>query len=161
MTETLETVKAFVRADNTVTIVCPSCKMPKNVSVASYKNKGHFLKVRCPCGKAFRVHLDFRQFYRKETELPGTYKCIRPPGGGGGTMTVNDISKGGVSLHVSGAHNLQIGNVLTIFFDLNDKKKTRLQKEVSIMSMNGNMVGCRFSDNQLYEKELGFYLQGG
>lgn len=76
-------------------------------------------------------------------------------------MTVKDISQGGVSLHVSGTNNLQVGNVLTIYFDLEDKKKTHLKKEVSILSIQGNMLGCRFSDNQLYEKELGFYLQGG
>jgi len=160
MAEPLETIKSFVRKDNTATIVCPSCNMPRNVAVGSYKDKSHFLKVRCPCGEVFRVHLDFRQFYRKATELPGTYRCIKPPGGDSGIMTVKDISQGGVGIHVSGFHTLQVGYILSLSFNLDDRKNTPLTKEVHIQSVLNNVIGCRFAGNQLYEKELGFYLQG-
>jgi len=156
----METVKAFVRADNSVTITCPQCNMPKNASVGSFKDKCHYLKVKCPCSTVFRVHLDFRQHYRKPTELSGTYKCIKPAGMGGGTIIVKDISIGGIGFAVTGPHNISKGQVLILNFTLDDKKKTALKKKVIVQSVSNDFIGCHFSDNQLFEKALGFYLQG-
>ena len=158
MTEPVETVKIFVRPDDTVTIVCPSCKMPKNASVGSYKDKCHYLKVRCSCGTVFRVHLDFRQHYRKSTDLPGLFKSIKPVGLGGG-IQIKDISQSGIGFSVEGTHFFEPGYKLSISFELDDKRKTKLVKEVVVMKVEGNFVGCRFVETQAYEKELGFYLQ--
>lgn len=158
MTETVQTVKAFVRPDNTVTIVCPSCKMPKNVSVASFRNKSHYLKVRCPCDTVFRVHLDFRQHYRKPTELPGIYKSIDPPGSGG-TIEIRDISISGLGFVIKGTNLVEKGNVLRVSFELDDKRKTKLEKKVVVQSVTDGFVGCKFVGEQAYEKELGFYLK--
>ena len=159
MTETLETVKAFVRDDDTVTIVCPACKMPKNLSATTFKNKTHYLKVRCPCEKVFRVHLDFRQFYRKPTDLPGMYKTLNPAGHGGGVIHIKNISKGGLGFTVSGVNTIEVGHRLEISFQLDDKKQTALKKEVLVQSVTENFVGSRFTKGQAYEKEIGFYLQ--
>jgi hypothetical protein len=160
MTESIETIKAFVREDDTVTIVCPSCKMPKDVSVTPYKDKTHFLKVRCRCETVFRVHLDFRRFYRKETDLPGIYRTLKPAGHGSGTIRIKDISQGGLGFSVDGVNTIDIGHQLLVTFELDDKRRTALRKEVIVQSVSGNLVGCRFSANQPYEKELGFYLKG-
>lgn len=158
MTENIITTKAFVRPDSTVTIVCPSCKMPKNVSVASFRNKTHYLKVRCPCGTVFRVHLDFRQHYRKPTELPGIYKSISPSGHGG-SITVKDVSQSGLGFVVVGTNFIEKGDKLKVSFDLDDKRKTHLDKKVVVQSVTDGFVGCKFIDEQAYEKELGFYLK--
>lgn len=155
----METIKAFVRADNTVTLVCPVCSKPKTISVASFKGKCHFLKVRCPCENVFRVHLDFRQHYRKSSNLPGKYLCLKPVGLGGGMMTVTDISQGGVGLTLHKIHELQIGCLLDISFNLDDRKKTLIKKKAVVRSINGNFIGCQFVDKNLYEKEIGFYLK--
>lgn len=155
----METVKAFVRQDDSVTIVCPACKLPKNVSVASFKNKTHYLKVRCPCDNVFRVHLDFRQFYRKSTDLRGMYKTLKPAGFGGGVIHIKNISQGGLGFTVSGVNTIEIGHRLQISFQLDDKKRTSLKKEVVVQSVTENFIGCRFISEQAYEKELGFYLK--
>ena len=156
----METVKAFVREDDTATIICPACKLPKNVSVASYKNKSPELKVRCNCNNVFKVYLDFRRFYRKATDLPGRYKTLNPRGHGGGEIHVVNISKGGLGFTVSGMNTIEKDHRLEVSFELDDKRMTRLQKEVVVQSVSGDFVGCRFSSNQAYEKELGFYLTG-
>ena len=156
----METVKAFVREDDTVTIACPACRMTKNISVASYKNKTPELKVRCTCNNIFKVYLDFRRFYRKSTDLPGRYKTLNPRGHGGGEIHIVNISKGGLGFTVSGMNTIEKDHRLEVSFELDDKKKTRLQKEVVVQSVSGDFVGCRFSSNQAYEKELGFYLTG-
>lgn len=155
----METIKTFVREDNITTIACPSCKKTKNTSVASFKNKCHFLKVRCPCKNVFKVQLDFRQYYRKPTDLPGTYVCTKPAGLGGGRMTVEDISLGGVGMLVNETHELKVGCILKLTFTLDDRKKTPLKKQVIIRSIKGNFIGCEFTDKDLYEKQLGFYLK--
>jgi hypothetical protein len=155
----METTRVFVRPDNTATLVCPACSRPKNISVASYRDKCHFLKVRCPCGNVFRIQLDFRQHYRKTTQLPGTYVCLRPAGIGGGRMTVSDLSQGGAGLTVDERHDLQIGCLLDLTFHLDDRKRTKLRKKAVVRSIKGNFVGCQFTDKELYEKEIGFYLK--
>ena len=155
----METVKAFVRQDDTVTIVCPACKYPKNVSVGSFKNKTHYLKVRCPCENVFRVHLDFRQFYRKPTDLPGMYKTLKPLGHGGGVIKIKNISQGGIGFTVSGTNTIEVGHRLMISFQLDDKKKTALNKEVVVQSVSDDFIGCCFESDQAYEKEIGFYLK--
>lgn len=159
MTEsTMQTVKAFVRPDFTVTIVCPSCKMPKTVSVSSFKNKTHYLKVRCPCETVFRVHLDFRQHYRKPTDLPGMYKSLKPTGSGG-TIEVKDISISGLGFVIKGTNLVEEGHLLKVSFELDDKKKTKLEKKVVVQSITNGFIGCKFVEEQAYEKELGFYLK--
>lgn len=158
MTESIETIKAFVRADNTVTIVCPGCKMPKNANVGSFRDKCHYLKVRCPCENVFRVHLDFRQHYRKPVDLQGMFKSIKPPGMGG-EIKIKDISQSGLGFMITGTHFIDKGNTLSVSFTLDDKKETKLVKEVVVQSIDGNFVGCRFVERQAYEKELGFYLK--
>jgi hypothetical protein len=159
MTEEMETIKAFVRDDNTVTIVCPNCSMPKNVSVAAFKNKCHFMRVRCPCQTIFRVQLDFRRHYRKPVDLPGIFKSIKPQGMNG-EMQIKDISQGGVGFTVPDVHFLDKGHVLTLTFSLDDKKQTRLVKEVVVTSVDKNFIGCSFVEKQAFNKELGFYLKG-
>lgn len=154
----METIKAFVRANDTVTIVCTACNMPKNAAVGAFRNKSHDLKVRCPCGNVFMVHLDFRQHYRKLTDLPGTFRSINPSGMGG-DMKVKDVSISGVGITISSVHTLEKGNTLILDFTLDDKKKTKLTKEVVVQSVEGKMIGCRFVERQAYNKELGFYLK--
>lgn len=155
----METVKIFVRPDHTVTIVCPSCSRVKNASVGAYKDKCHNIKVRCSCGTQFMVHLDFRRYFRKSTDLFGYYRIIKPPGRGFGEINVKDISLGGIGFTVSGINRIEIGQTLSLDFTLDDKKKTRLKKEVIVQSIVGDFIGSRFSDNELFEKELGFYLR--
>lgn len=155
----METVKAFVRENDTATIVCPNCSIPKNVAVGSFRNKNHLLKVRCPCGTVFKVHLDFRQHYRKPTDLPGFYKTLKPSGLGSGAITIKNISFGGLGFTVSGVNNLKKGHKLLISFQLDDKKNTPLKKEVVVQSVSDNFIGCKFVETQAYEKALGFYLK--
>lgn len=153
----METVKAFVRANETVTIVCPVCKTPKNAAVGAFRHKSHYLKVRCSCDTVFTVHLDFRQHYRKQTDLPGTFRSINPPGMSG-DIHIKDISVSGVGFTVTGVQYLEKGHTLALTFTLDDKKKTKLIKEVVVQSVLQDCVGCRFVETKAYEKELGFYL---
>ena len=56
-------------------------------------------------------------------------------------------------------HNLKIGQKALIDFVLDNNKSTRLSKEVEIRSVTDNYIGCQFVSHQVFEKDLGFYLQ--
>lgn len=155
----MNTVKIFVRPDNTATFICPECNAASRASVARYLHKKHFLKIRCKCGTPFAVQLDFRRFYRKTTRLPGTYRVIDPPGAGGGVIQIHNISQNGLGFLVSGIHSMKIGHTVELEFNLNDKHMTKLNKKAIIRLIEKNYIGCQFIDEQEVEKALGFYLR--
>jgi len=152
-------VKVFVRPDNTVTIICPSCNSAKQASVEPYRHKKHTLKVRCKCNTIFAVQLDFRRHYRKQTKLTGTYRVIDPPRAGDGVIHIRNISRSGIGFTVSGGHKMQKGQTVHLEFHDNDKHQTKLTKKARIRLIDNNYIGCQFIDQDLIEKALGFYLQ--
>ena len=154
----MDTIKAFVRPDNTVTIICPVCKTTKQVSAAPYLDKKHFIKIRCACDAIFTVQFDFRRHYRKQISLRGTYRLLDPPGTGGGVIHIRNISRSGIGFTVSGLHNMQKKQTIQLEFRLNDKNLTKLTKQATIQTVNNNFIGCRFVEQYLIEKALRFYL---
>ncbi|RUM34181.1 MAG: hypothetical protein DSY58_08365, partial [Desulfobulbus sp.] len=128
-------------------------------SVASFLHKKHLLRTRCKCGEQFIIQLDFRKHYRKTTRLPGTYRIVKPAGGGGGVIHIQNISLGGIGFTVSGVHNLQKKQILQIDFRLNDKNQSKLTKQAEVCIINKNTIGCKFLDSQPMERSLGFFLR--
>ncbi len=157
-TENMPTNTAYVRANNTATIVCPACGARKNINTLQLKGKRHTVKVRCRCNVVFDIQIDFRHSYRKPISLPGTYTILRD-GQGGGVIHIRNISTGGIGFTVSGIHQLKKGQVLGIEFQLNDKNQTTIRKKTVIVSVNKNQIGCRFSASEETGKALGFFLQ--
>ncbi|PIE64340.1 MAG: hypothetical protein CSA26_08840 [Desulfobacterales bacterium] len=154
----LETNKSFVSHQGRATIRCPHCKNIKQVNVSRLRGKKHRVKLRCSCGSTSLIQLDFRQNYRKKTNLKGTYH-LKSAIGSGRAMII-DLSKNGIGFTVSGdIHIIQPGQKAVIDFVLDNRKKTRLKKEVIIRSVNRNRVGGEFSGLQPFEKDFGFYLQ--
>lgn len=157
MTNKNSTDKAFVREDNKATIVCPECNMAKSVSVTAFRHKQHTVKIRCGCGHVFKLQLEFRKHFRKDTDLKGTYK-MDPPATGGGQTTVVNLSLSGACFEVKGIHDLKVGQKGSLVFTLDNRKETILYKQVTVKSVKGNLIGCEFVEDQAYMKELGFYL---
>ncbi len=155
----METVKTYVRQDNTATIICPACNKAKNVSIKASLRDKHRLKVRCGCGEIFLVQLDFRKHYRKDVNLVGTYLTTRPPGNGGGTVQITNLSFEGIGFEVPGPHRLQPGQQLEIEFRLDDRQHSLLKKEAIVRLVEGHYIGCQFINQQAIEKALGFYLK--
>ncbi len=152
-------VRAFVCGDNTATIVCPACNKARTVSAEPYRNTKKLIKVRCTCGETFSLRLDFRDHYRKETSLPGTYSITTPGKVGGGVIHIRNISREGIGFTVTGLHHLEKGLELTLKFSLDDKKKTKLEKKAIVRLVEKNYIGCKFVATAAEEKALGFYLR--
>jgi PilZ domain. len=148
-----------VRADDTATLVCPSCNSIQHFSATKYRHARHTLTVRCRCATPFSVLLNFRRHFRKPTNLNGTYEIIGRNGTGGGLIQVNNLSRGGAGFSVSGRHHIAPGQNILIEFHLNDKKKTMVKKEAVVRSVQQNSIGCEFKENTDLDKNLGFFLQ--
>lgn len=156
--ETIE--KAFVSDDGKTTIVCPNCSSVKIVTTGQYRERQHRLKVRCSCSHVFVVNLDFRQCFRKNTNLTGIYN-LHPPAVGGGMVQIKNLSLIGVAFEITGNHSIEPGQKGRIELTLDNRRKTRLVREFIVRNVRGNSIGCEFRKDQAFEKELGFYLRFG
>jgi len=151
--------KAFVRADGSTTIICPKCRMAKNVPALQFKGKKHLLKVRCPCNETFEVQLDFRHHYRKETEFSAKISFFDTPADGKFNVRLTDISLSGIGFTTNSPNLLKVGLDLVVEFNLDDKKKTFIKKKITVRNIREQAIGCEFTGNEAFEKRLGFYLQ--
>ena len=82
------------------------------------------------------------------------------PAIGYGHMHVTNISSGGLQFTTPGSHihNIKIGDQARITFTLDDRKQTKIDKQVIVQSINGNIIGCRFAATESLEQGLRFYL---
>ncbi len=160
--KTLDTVRSFVSADDVAAITCPACKTTRHVSITKYKNERHTIKVRCGCKHPFIVHLDFRQHYRKETNLEGRYYML-PPAVGKGRLIILNVSKSGVGFSIGvkirGHHTIRPKQKMNIIFTLDNKKGTTIEKKIIVKIVNDTYIGGEFVDIRAFEKDLGFYLR--
>ncbi|MBT8362419.1 MAG: PilZ domain-containing protein [Desulfobacterales bacterium] len=149
--------KSFVRADAKAVITCMACNKVDQISVENLPLRKINLKVKCSCSHLYKVTLDYRQSFRKSTNLMGAY-TIHQPGIFERIAVIRNISLGGICLEVEDGHKIRSGQQGFIDFILDDKKKTRIRKEFSVRTVAGKNIGCKFKNSALYEKELGFYL---
>lgn len=155
----MKTVNAPIKPDNTAAITCPTCNKMINMRASSLQQGGRrSFRAKCSCKSVFRVQLDSRKYYRKSVNLQGNYMIIMG-GQGGGTMSIDNISMGGVGFTVSGAHQLKTGQSLKLDFELNDKHRTTISKKVKVKSVNENAIGCEYARGETVNKALGFFLR--
>ncbi len=150
--------RAFVNQNDRTTIICPQCSKAKEILVKDFRHKHHQITVRCTCNHVFKLQLEFRRYYRKETALEGTYDAF-PPAVGGGKLRILDISLNGAKFEVYGRHDLKEGTQGKLAFTLDDRHNTVLMRNAVVKTVQGNVIGCEFTDNKAFEKDLGFYLR--
>ncbi|MGM0656080.1 MAG: PilZ domain-containing protein [Thermodesulfobacteriota bacterium] len=154
------TTKASINSDNTVTLSCPRCKKSRDLHVSRFKGQRD-VSVKCPCGNAWSVQLDYRQSYRKKTEMKGTYRFISEDKkhGDAGLMTVIDLSHNGVRMKfMDFPFALEVGNLLNIKFNLDDKNHSLVNRDVVVKNIHPPYVGARFHRKSDEDNIIGFYL---
>lgn len=156
-----------VNNDNLAAIKCPHCQSMKLISVHKFKGVKHSLKVKCTCNNSFPVSLDFRERYRKSTNIDAQYAKVDKDLKKVGSQVkphlkckVADLSLSGLALNIIGSHSLQVGDELIVEFTLDDKASTHIKRKANIRVIGQGFVGCQFdeSDSPAYDKALGFYL---
>lgn len=141
------------------TITCPNCNNTKVVDVTKYRHAQSPTKARCGCGCIFDIpglNVESRKFFRKKTNLTGSY--VQTETDGKGFITVKDLSFSGLGFEVEKYHDIEVDDVLGVRFILNDKRKTEIRRTVVVKNVRGRFIGAEFCDSQIFDMDLGYYL---
>ena len=156
--------KIYLSDKDTAQFECPKCHKKKEVNVSKYKTLETSIKlnVKCPCGYAYTVSLERRKFHRKETSIPGKFNfCPLFGSDQAGSMTVLDISKGGLRLKMTTTPIFERGDILEVEFNLDNNTRTPIKKQVFVRNIRKDIVNvefCSFDPTDSIDKALGFYL---
>ena len=155
--------KIYINDDNKATFVCPKCNKTTVKDLTGYlrHKKTTRLKARCGCGHAYEVFLEKRKKFRKQADLPGSYKFSAMNSNiyeHIGAMTVKDISYSGLRIKLQMMPRFKVGDTLVVEFRLNDANRSQIKKKVMVKNMKGLNAGLAFSSPQNHDSVLGFYL---
>jgi hypothetical protein len=137
-------------------INCTHCDSETAISNEQLWKSERSLRITCKCRNVFTLIINRRSFQRREVSLTGELRI--------GTSQKQVASIHIVSLSVDGIGfltqnlELQIGNLLTVAFSLDNVEKTAIIDEIMICNINNNRVGARFLAHTGYNPEIDFYL---
>jgi hypothetical protein len=152
----METVRVYPSGSGEAVIRCNACGRKKTANVAAYKELSKKIKVTCPCGANFLVAFEWRIHYRKPVSLMGDF--LRDGSEEEvGAMEVKDISIGGLGLQTMHPHNLKVGDIIRVDFELDDSQRSYIIRNAVVRNINGLFIGLEFCDNKT-DKALAFYV---
>ena len=155
------TEKVYMSSTKMATFVCPKCHKSKTVNVSKYADLDKKVKVnvKCPCGYAYTSILEKRKKFRKETNLPGSYRrLINGKLMDSRLLIVKDLSSIGMKLQIDADNNCDIGDVIQVEFYTDDVQRAFIKKKVIILSIKGPIIGTEFAPTEGIDNALGFYL---
>jgi len=135
--------KAYVREDDSAVLNCPHCGRQKAIPVDKLRGHKHKLKVKCGCKETFTVNLEFRQRVRKKTYLRGTY-INHSHKDGSGDLNIKNISVVGLEFTSLNVQDFKVDDELTVEFNLDNKHKSKISKNVIVREVRRRSVGCEF-----------------
>lgn len=152
--------KIFLDNQNRATFTCPKCSKSWTKDLSGFKdsnNKRIQLKCKCPCGHAFPVIQERRKGLRRTVTITGAYFHIQREIRG--LITIKNISKSGVGLELSTEQNINPGDKLQLKFNLDNSRRSFVDKEGIIKKIKDNFVGLQFVDDN-WDAELNDYFPG-
>ena len=156
--------KIFLSGKDTASFTCPKCHVSKEADVTRYKRIATSvnLKVKCSCGNEYSVMLERRKYYRKETNIPGKFGFFSLAGEDQkGSITIMDISKGGLKFKMATQPIFNKGDILEVEFILDNKDKTHIRKQVFVRNVKDSFVNvefCSFDADDTGDKAIEYYL---
>ena len=111
--------RVFLSPDNIAHFVCPKCKKLWKKDLSAIQNptqKNVVFNCKCPCGHAYPVVLDRRQYPRKEMNLGGAFIHDRKQTRG--IIVVKNISLGGLGFELTNDYRIASGDVVLVRFNL-------------------------------------------
>ena len=73
-------------------------------------------------------------------------------------MNITNLSQGGLQYSIAGVNRLEPGYVLILNFQLDNKQQTPIKKHAMVRSINNNVIGCEFFEQENVNRPLAFYL---
>lgn len=159
MTANTITPEVNQQGHNEAEITCPECHITRTLNVAKLRSSKKRIKAKCGCGCVFDMSdfsLDLRKFYRKKTNLRGSYSNINM--NKTGFMRVKNVSYSGISFELEKKDEIAIGDTLGVRFVLDDDQKSEIHRAVRVKNVRDKLIGAEFSDNQVFDIELCYYL---
>ena len=153
--------KIYVTPKQQVSITCDDCggtctnKLPMHI-------RGNVpVKAKCRCGHDIDMIFEFRQAYRKSTNLRGLLqKSVSDSERQ--LVQVQNLSQGGIKITTRERHNFHHDDVCMLTFTLDNPPRSQIDKHIQVKYIHGQMIGAQFcpEDQLSYQKEIGFYLMG-
>ena len=155
----IKRVKSYVRPDNTAVITCPHCSAQKAIQVESFKGRKSTIKVKCACKNIFYADIEFRKKKRKRTNLRGTY-INHSQKNRRGNLIIQNISLSGLAFSSIDIKDFDVGDELTIDFNLDDEHNTSISKGAIVIDVRTYTIACQFERGGefAYDGPLGFYI---
>ena len=153
----MEIQRVYVNDGHAAVVKCPNCGNTKTVNTGKLNKQGMNLVLRCSCQSLFKVFFEFRKSHRKKTNLEGYY-TILPQSKQWGKMRVDNISLNGIGFITLNKNNLKRGNEIKVRFNLDDTRRSEIEKKAVVMWVNNKSAGCEFAETDEYDRLLGFYL---
>ncbi len=159
--------KVFVKEDRSATIRCDACGLVKTVRLQDIAALVPLVQIRCACTSVFFVRFEYRKFYRKATNLEGTYRVLYDerdiPDLSQTRKTTNcrveNISMHGAGFSVLGRHRIEKNARLILGFTLDNPNRTWIEKLGVVQLVEGTYIGLQFDEPASTDKALGFYLR--
>ncbi|MBN2516903.1 MAG: PilZ domain-containing protein [Deltaproteobacteria bacterium] len=158
-----------VNEQNQITILCNQCGNFKTIDTDFYKliDEPLTIKITCnKCGHNFKIFINFRKTYRKATNLSGICYPISRTGPRNtidymriSKITVENISRTGMGFTLKSPIYIQLEDILEVKITLDNKKRTKITKQVIVRRISNNSIGAEFTTpvDERY-KDLAFYL---
>lgn len=157
------TIKVFLNSDHTATFVCPDCQKTRLADVSQFIATKSVvrLKAKCACGHAYKVFIDKRKKFRKQTRLTGTYKYASQESLSKeytGDITVENLSHSGIRVKLHTMPRFKVDDILLIDFHLDDSNRSKICEKVIVRNIKGLYAGLEYVALKSLNKDLGFYL---
>lgn len=158
---------AHVNSNDEISLLCQECGNFLMVDASPYKVMPSELDVTCDkCGHTFTLSLNFRNFYRKETNLSGICAIVDTPWPGDTIdfenctgIIVENLSRTGIGFKLKSPLSLFAGDILLVKFTLDNTKRSSVTKTVIVRRITDDYIGAEFFpyiDER--DKDLAFYI---
>jgi|GEM_PF-1754577 len=104
----------------------------------------------------------FRQYVRKDTNIPGVYQKLTPEGIVGNEILVENLSLGGIGFTTRDSAFMRDGEIIDLEFILDNPDSSVISKTAVIRKVEGDYIGAEFveaSDATGRDQEFEKYLQ--
>lgn len=158
--------RVFVKEDRSAKIHCEACGVVETVRMQDLAALAPVVRIRCACSAIFPVRFEYRKFYRKATNLEGTYHVLFDerdvPDLSQAKKTTNcrieNVSMHGAGFSALGRHRIEKNTRLVLGFTLDNPQRTWIEKIGVVQLVEGSYIGIQFEEPASTDRELGFYL---
>ncbi|MBF0303460.1 MAG: PilZ domain-containing protein, partial [Desulfamplus sp.] len=148
-------VKGYVDEQNKTVFICPNCGFEKQFDASPFKTKKKTITIKCRCGNATEMEIEFRKHFRKKVELFGI--CLLKKNNKKCEIIVRDLSMQGIRfefLHICSKYmaSIDIDDVVEIEFKLDTKQEELITKRCIVRAKTEKFIGAKFQDDNFSKR---------